>query len=69
VFVKGKAVVAIDHLSPTNLQHVAPPLLPIAEWGETWRGVIARHYDIFRYENGKLAQHWYSQDPAPSVGS
>jgi predicted SnoaL-like aldol condensation-catalyzing enzyme len=27
-----------------------------------------RYYDIFRCENGLLAEHWYSEDPDPSVG-
>ncbi|MCO6188499.1 ester cyclase [Rhizobium sp. L1K21] len=26
------------------------------------------YYDIFRCENGKLAEHWYSEDPDPTVG-
>jgi predicted SnoaL-like aldol condensation-catalyzing enzyme len=26
------------------------------------------YFDIFRCENGKLAEHWYSEDPDPTVG-
>ena len=121
VFVKRNADVAMDYLSETYIQHVAPPQPPIAEWVETWRGVFAtpptgpgadfaeaqkdytsdivsiqgdaqfavlrahdygtwdhgpdagkkfdfHYYDIFRCADGKLAEHWYSEDPDPSVG-
>lgn len=121
VFVKRNADAAMNYLSPTYIQHVAPPQPPIEDWVETWRGVFAvpptgpgkdfpeaqsnyttdivsiqgdeqfavlrahdygvwdggeqkgesfdfHYYDIFRCENGKLAEHWYSDDPDPTVG-
>ena len=130
VFDKRNADAAMTYLSPTYIQHVAPPQPPISEWVDTWRGVFAvpptgpgkdfaeaqsdyktdivsivgddqfaalrahdyghwdtdvatgdpaadhakgaafdfHYYDIFRCQDGKLAEHWYSEDPDPTAG-
>lgn len=130
VFEKRNADVAMDYLSNTYIQHVAPPQPPIEEWVAVWRDAFSipakgdgknfpeaqsnfttdivsvignddyavlrahdygvwdntvaigdpmedhkagekfdfHYYDIFRCADGKLQEHWYSEDPDLSVG-